>query len=61
MENMQLIGAVDLGLLGILHVAHGPDSALDDVDRMGEHAATWEKVVRKLRVRMMPPPGSPRR
>jgi len=31
-----------------------------DVDRMGEHAATWEKVVRKLRVRMMPPPGSPR-
>ena len=31
-----------------------------DVDRVGEHAATWEKVVRKLRVRMMPPPGSPR-
>jgi hypothetical protein len=31
-----------------------------DVDRIGEHAATWEKVVRKLRVRMMPPPGSPR-
>ena len=31
-----------------------------DVDRVGEHAATWEKVVRKLRVRMMPPPASPR-
>jgi len=31
-----------------------------DADRVGEHAATWEKVVRKLRVRMMPPPGSPR-
>jgi hypothetical protein len=31
-----------------------------DVDRVGEHAATWEKVVRKLRVRMMPPPGAPR-
>src|SRR5688500_16990815 len=31
-----------------------------DVDRVNEHAATWEKVVRKLRVRMMPPPGSPR-
>ena len=31
-----------------------------DVDRVDEHAATWEKVVRKLRVRMMPPPGSPR-
>jgi hypothetical protein len=31
-----------------------------DIDRVGEHAATWEKVVRKLRVRMMPPPGLPR-
>jgi hypothetical protein len=31
-----------------------------DVDRVGAHAATWEKVVRKLRVRMMPPAGSPR-
>jgi len=31
-----------------------------DVDRVDEHAATWEKVVRKLRVRMMPPPGAPR-
>jgi Protein of unknown function (DUF1592)/Protein of unknown function (DUF1588)/Protein of unknown function (DUF1585)/Protein of unknown function (DUF1587)/Protein of unknown function (DUF1595) len=34
-------------------------SALD-VDRVGDQPATWEKVVRKLRVRMMPPPGSPR-
>jgi hypothetical protein len=31
-----------------------------DVDRVDAHAATWERVVRKLRVRMMPPPGSPR-
>ena len=31
-----------------------------DVDRVGEQAATWEKVVRKLRVRMMPPPGAAR-
>jgi mono/diheme cytochrome c family protein len=31
-----------------------------DADRVGEHAETWEKVVRKLRVRMMPPPGAPR-
>jgi hypothetical protein len=31
-----------------------------DVDRVGAHADTWEKVVRKLRVRMMPPPGAPR-
>lgn len=31
-----------------------------DVQRPGDHAETWEKVVRKLRVRMMPPPGLPR-
>ncbi|MBI3049708.1 MAG: DUF1592 domain-containing protein [Acidobacteria bacterium] len=31
-----------------------------DVDRAGEHAEVWEKVVRKLRVRMMPPPGARR-
>ena len=36
--------------------------ALDtaDVARVGATAATWEKVVRKLRGRMMPPPGLPR-
>lgn len=31
-----------------------------DVQRVGENAETWEKVVRKLRGRMMPPPGRPR-
>src|SRR5436190_7713028 len=33
--------------------------ALDgiDLDHVAEHAALWEKVVRKLRVRAMPPPG----
>jgi hypothetical protein len=31
-----------------------------DVGRVGENRATWEKVVRKLRVGMMPPAGSPR-
>jgi mono/diheme cytochrome c family protein len=30
------------------------------IDRVGEHAETWEKVVQKLRGRMMPPPGRPR-
>jgi mono/diheme cytochrome c family protein len=36
--------------------------ALDGIalDRVGENADTWESVVRKLRVRMMPPPGRPR-
>jgi hypothetical protein len=36
--------------------------ALDalDVDRVTEHTETWEKVVRKLRARMMPPLGRPR-
>jgi hypothetical protein len=36
--------------------------ALDtlDVERVGENAEAWEKVVRKLRGRMMPPPGRPR-
>ena len=34
-----------------------------DLDRVGDQAETWEKVVRKLRTRAMPPPGqaSPRR
>ncbi|HET7154515.1 MAG TPA: c-type cytochrome, partial [Hyphomicrobiaceae bacterium] len=31
-----------------------------DVDRVGENAAIWEKVVRKLRAGMMPPAGSRR-
>src|SRR5262245_58587923 len=30
------------------------------IDRVSEHAEAWEKVVRKLRGRMMPPPGRPR-
>ena len=36
--------------------------ALDSVDlsRVGEHAEVWEKVVRKLRAGLMPPPGRPR-
>ena len=36
--------------------------ALDriDVDRAGDNAEAWEAVVRKLRARMMPPPGRPR-
>jgi mono/diheme cytochrome c family protein len=36
--------------------------ALDtlDVERAGANAEAWEKVVRKLRGRMMPPPGRPR-
>jgi len=33
---------------------------LMDVDRVGEHAASWEKVVRKLRAGSMPPLGLPR-
>jgi hypothetical protein len=31
-----------------------------DVDHLGEHPETWEKVVRKLRGGMMPPQGMPR-
>ena len=31
-----------------------------DVDHAGQHAETWEKVVRKLRGGMMPPQGMPR-
>src|SRR5262245_21537683 len=30
------------------------------LDRVGDHAESWEKVVRKLRGRMMPPLGRPR-
>src|SRR5437879_2471564 len=31
-----------------------------DVSRAGEHPDVWEKVIRKVRGRMMPPPGRPR-
>jgi hypothetical protein len=31
-----------------------------DIQRPGEHPEAWEKVVRKLRGRTMPPPGRPR-
>jgi cytochrome c551/c552 len=31
-----------------------------DIDHAGQHAETWEKVVRKLRGGMMPPQGMPR-
>src|SRR5262249_11521565 len=31
-----------------------------DVDNAGANPQVWEKVVRKLRGRMMPPPGRPR-
>ena len=31
-----------------------------DVDHAGSGAQTWEKVLRKLKTREMPPPGSPR-
>ena len=31
-----------------------------DVEQVGAHAETWEKVVRKLRLGMMPPHGRPR-
>src|SRR5687767_8336814 len=38
------------------------DLALDtlDVEHVGAAAATWERVVRKLRARAMPPMGAPR-
>src|SRR5207244_4830209 len=31
-----------------------------EIDRVGAHADTWEKVVRKLRGEQMPPAGRPR-
>jgi mono/diheme cytochrome c family protein len=31
-----------------------------DLSRVAGNAETWEKVIRKLRVGMMPPPGMPR-
>ena len=38
------------------------DVALDtmDIEHVGQGAEVWEKVVRKLRTRTMPPPGRPR-
>src|ERR1019366_4365764 len=32
----------------------------EDLNAVGTHAETWEKVIRKLRAGMMPPPGMPR-
>ena len=31
-----------------------------DINTVGDHAEEWEKVIRKLRAGMMPPPGMPR-
>src|SRR5262245_35570141 len=31
-----------------------------DPDNLGSHVDVWERVVRKLRAGVMPPPGSPR-
>ncbi len=38
------------------------DFSLDglDVEQVGSHGETWEKVIAKLRTRTMPPPGRPR-
>ena len=38
----------------------GPRARRVDADEIAEHAEVWEKVVRKLRGRMMPPPGGKR-
>ena len=32
----------------------------EDINAVGDHPEVWEKVVRKLRAGMMPPPGMPR-
>ncbi len=32
----------------------------EDLSAVGSHPETWEKVIRKLRAGMMPPPGMPR-
>ena len=46
------------------HDAAGEEAGLSlehaDLKDIGPHAEVWEKVVRKLRGRMMPPPGVPR-
>ena len=31
-----------------------------DINKVGDHPEVWEKVIRKLRAGMMPPPGMPR-
>ena len=31
-----------------------------DINKVGDHLEIWEKVIRKLRAGMMPPPGMPR-
>jgi hypothetical protein len=33
---------------------------MENLEKAGENPALWEKVIRKLRGRMMPPPGRPR-
>ncbi|MEE2776714.1 MAG: DUF1592 domain-containing protein [Acidobacteriota bacterium] len=38
----------------------GLDLSALDLDNVGEAAEVWEKVVRKLGARLMPPPGRPR-
>jgi len=32
----------------------------EDINTVGDHAEVWERVIRKLRAGMMPPPGMPR-
>jgi hypothetical protein len=32
----------------------------DDINTVGDHPGVWERVIRKLRAGMMPPPGIPR-
>src|SRR3984957_9976528 len=32
----------------------------EDITAVGDHPEVWEKVIRKLRAGMMPPPGMPR-
>lgn len=42
--------------------AKAGELALDSIlsDDVAKHSETWEKAIKKLRVRMMPPPGLPR-
>src|SRR5438067_1929048 len=32
----------------------------EDINAVGDHPEVWERVIRKLRAGMMPPPGMPR-
>src|ERR1700730_7973888 len=32
----------------------------EDINTVGDHPEVWERVIRKLRAGMMPPPGMPR-